>query len=345
MAWTEKEVEILKKTYGTIPSTEIHERFLLNRNPGAIRSKARRMQLRSALDGKITNPPPQYKFESTSVNPNAVSNLKDNALLEELGRRGYISIKQQLPKTDETYELDSPLEPFEVGVVSCTHLCSKYQQITFLNRFYRICEKRGIQVMVNAGDMVEGNGKLYRGQVYDIFVHGADAQVNYAEKNYPRIDGMVTYIVGGNHEDSFYKTDGTNVNLRIAEKRDDILYLGTYGAYLTIGDIKIYIMHGSGGVAYARSYRLQKIIEQMAPQLKPHILLAGHWHVANHLPMYRNVEGFQLGCFQAQTPYMKRKGIYPTLAGLIIKIYPDEDGLQGVDTHWRYYYEPIEHDY
>lgn len=199
--------------------------------------------------------------------------------------------------------------------------------------------------MFNCGDMMEGNGKVYRGQMYDMFVHGADALANYTVKNYPQVGEMETYMIGGNHEESFYKTDGTDVNLRIGEKREDIHYLGLYGAYLMFGNIKIYMMHGDGGVAYARSYKLQKIIEQMAPQLKPHIVFAGHWHVANHLPMYRNVEGFQLGCFQAQTPYMKRKGIYPTLAGLIVKIYPDEGGLQGVDTHWRYYYEPIDHDY
>ena len=156
---------------------------------------------------------------------------------------------------------------------------------------------------------------------------------------------MITYLIGGNHDESFYKAEGTDVLHRLSEKRNDIMYLGLYGAYLKLGHIKIYMMHGAGGVAYARSYKLQKIIEQMAPQLKPHLLFVGHWHVANHLPMYRNVEGFQLGCFQSQTPYLKRKGVYPTLAGLIVKIYPDERGLSAIDTHWEYYHRPIEHDY
>ena len=105
------------------------------------------------------------------------------------------------------------------------------------------------------------------------------------------------------------------------------------------------MMHPSGGVAYARSYKVQKIVEQFSPQNKPHILFCGHYHITNHLPMYRNVEAFNVGAFEAQTPYLKRKGLYPSVSGLILKIYPDEKGLSGISTTWKYYYEPLEEDY
>ena len=199
--------------------------------------------------------------------------------------------------------------------------------------------------MICCGDVVEGNGKVYRGQLYDMFVHGATAHRDYAVQTYPKRKGMTTYIIGGNHDESFYRSEGYEIVKHVAEKREDLEYLGMYGAHLNVGNIKIYMMHGAAGVAYARSYKLQKIIEQMAPQKKPHLLFSGHWHVATHLPMYRNVEGFSLGCFQSQTGYLRRKGLYPTNSGLVVKIYPDENGLKGIDTHWEYFHVPVEEDY
>ena len=156
---------------------------------------------------------------------------------------------------------------------------------------------------------------------------------------------MVTYLVGGNHDESFYKTDGTDVSLRIDEKRDDILYLGLYGAYLKFGDIRIYMMHGDGGVAYARSYKMQKIIEQLAPENKPHILLLGHYHQPCYMEGYRNVEGFQLKCFQSQTPYLKGKGYFPVIGGTILTIHQSEKGLESIDIYNKVYYVPIKDDY
>jgi predicted phosphodiesterase len=291
--WTAKETQIILDYFGKVPATEISAKHLPNRTTGAIRGKAHRLGLKSNLTTQPTETLQQNGSFSTS----------DDELLEELGRRGYSSVKREIPKVDEKYELPALLEPIEIGIVSDIQIGNKHQQLTHLNRFYDFCYDRGIQTMLNCGDVVDGNGKVYRGQVYDLFLHGADAQENYTVDAYPKRKGMITYMIGGNHDESFYKSDGNEILRHIADRRDDLLYLGMYGAHLTLGNIKIYMMHSAGGVAYARSYKLQKIIEQMAPQKKPHILFAGHWHVANHLPMYRNVEGFSLGCFQAQTSY------------------------------------------
>ena len=86
-------------------------------------------------------------------------------------------------------------------------------------------------------------------------------------------------------------------------------------------------MHPDGGVAYARSYRQQKIIEQLAPEKKPHILLIGHYHIENILPQYRNVYSILLPCFQAQTPYLRRKGLNPEVGAVIMEITPDSKGI------------------
>jgi hypothetical protein len=82
---------------------------------------------------------------------------------------------------------------------------------------------------------------------------------------------------------------------------------------------------------------MQKIIEQFAPEKKPHVLLLGHYHVPCHLPGYRNVEGLQLPCFQSQTPYMKGKGLYPFVGGEIIEFTRNKKGL----TSFKYEIVPF----
>jgi DNA repair exonuclease SbcCD nuclease subunit len=270
--------------------------------------------------------------------------IKLNELLEEVQKRGFISTRKELV-IDRTYKFPKPKRPFKIGIVSDTHLGSTCQQITFLHEAYRIMKERGIKKVLHAGDLIEGNGKLFRGQVYEMFLHGADSMINYAIKNYPQEKGITTYIIGGSHDYSFYKEDGLDVLQRVSEARPDIKYLGMYGAYLQIGKILIYLMHGSGGVAYARSYRMQKIIEQFPPEKKPHILLLGHYHVQCHIPTYRNVAGFMLPCFQTQTNYLMAKGLFPEIGFVILTITPDDKGIFSYKTEWHPFYIPITRDY
>ena len=270
--------------------------------------------------------------------------IKLNKLLEEMSKRGFISTHREL-LIDKTYKFARRLKPFKIGIVSDTHLGSNCQQITLLHEAYKIMKAEGVKKVFHAGDMIEGNGKLFRGQVYEMFLHGADAMADYTIKNYPKINGMTTYVIGGSHDYSFYKESGMDVLQKISERRPDIDYLGMFGAYLQIGKILIYVMHGSGGVAYARSYKMQKIIEQFPPEKKPHILLLGHYHVECHLPTYRNVAGFQLPCFQTQTNYLMAKGLFPEIGFLILKIFPSVKGIFKYETEWYPFYVPVKNDY
>jgi len=273
-----------------------------------------------------------------------VEQLKLNILLEELSRRGFISTREEL-MIDKTHNFGRRLKPFKIGIVSDTHIGSNCQQITLLHEAYNIMNKQGVKKVFHAGDMIEGNGKLFRGQIYEMFLHGADSMINYTIRNYPKIKGMTTYVIGGSHDYSFYRDEGTDVLDAISKQRDDLKYIGMFGAFVKFGKISIYVMHGSGGVAYARSYKMQKIIEQIPPEKKPHILLLGHYHVQCHLPTYRNVAGFQLPCFQTQTNYLMAKGLFPEVGFLILRITPSVKGIFKYDTEWYPFYVPVKNDY
>lgn len=276
--------------------------------------------------------------------------IEEAEALKKLQREGYTVTKEQR-RTDIERNVD--LSPFrgdwyKVGLVSDMHLGSKYQQITHLHATYDHFQEEDVDVVLNAGDITDGQ-KVYRGQEMELFKHGADAQMEYAIEMYPQRDGITTYFVDGNHDNKHYKTAGIEVGKWISKERDDMKHLGVHGANVNVHGLEFYLMHGSGGVAYARSYKMQKIIEQIAPGDKPHFLILGHYHVQNILTRYRNVVGIQMPCFQAQTPYLKKKGKNPEVGAYILHFKIDEDaeprGVGALKFEPIQFYRTLEEDY
>lgn len=273
-----------------------------------------------------------------TVNP--IAAIDDKDLAAELSRRGY-ALEIARVKEDQRHPVNIARfgsDPIKVGGISCTHFGSRYQQLTAVREFYRLCADREIPLVLHGGDAVDGNGNVYKGQIYEMFCVGFDAQRDYMVENYPREEGVETMMIAGNHDHSYIKDGGADILEAVAREREDITYLGVYGAYLDLGPLSIYLMHSDAGGAYARSYKPQKIIEGFSPEGKPHIVAIGHWHTALYIPAYRNVEGFTLPAFQSQTPYLKRKGIFPNVAAWIWEIYPDKKGLASIKAeclHWH----------
>ena len=240
-------------------------------------------------------------------------------------------------------------ESGKIGVISCTHFGSKYQQLSYLFEFYEECYKEGVSHVLNCGDVTEGNGYVYRGQRFEMFLQGFSEQRDYAVENYPKQDGIETWMVAGNHDDSFAASAGIEIVREIADKREDIEYLGRYSAIVQLqdGNTSTLIHHGEGGGAYAISYKMQKYIENIAPDEKPQLFFLGHFHRIHQL-FLRNIHGFGIGCFQSQTPYLKRKKLDPAIGGYIIEYDVNEkDGwtLKKVKVSIVPFYKPIKNDY
>ena len=78
---------------------------------------------------------------------------------------------------------------------------------------------------------------------------------------------------------------------------------------------------------------------------KPNILAVGHYHKAEYF-MYRNVHCFQTGAFQAQTPFMRGKGIAAAMGGWIVEAYVDKQGyITNLRSEWIPYYVAIKDDF
>lgn len=283
-----------------------------------------------------------------SANPFAppAVQLNDRDLIVQLEQRGFVVTRDAATERRVTLSSAS-YGRVRFGVVSDTHLGHRKQQLTYLEQFCREAESFGVDFMLHAGDVVDGQN-MHRDQQFELFKHGVEAQGLYAKEKLPTVTvkrkKVPWYIIGGNHDGSGWNDVGANV-LRYLGERGDVTILGAPAATFYYGPLRIYMLHPDGGPSYARSYRLQKIVEQLAPDDKPHILLAGHWHVTAHVPGYRNVEAFALPCFQAQTAYLKRKGLAPVIGGVLLEAEYDENGLQSLTTNWRLYRSPIDSDY
>jgi len=97
--------------------------------------------------------------------------------------------------------------------------------------------------------------------------------------------------------------------------------------------------------SYALSYKLQKMVEAMSGGEKPNILACGHYHKSEYF-FYRNVHIFQTSSFQAQTPWMKGKGIATSIGGWIVEINADNEGtITRIKQEYIPFYKAIKDDY
>ena len=202
---------------------------------------------------------------------------------------------------------------------------SKFTQLTHLHHFYDICQSEGISVVYNPGDIDEGED-MRQGHKYECYNQGADDHVAEIVKNFPARPGIKTYFITGNHDHSLIKRAGYDIGHAIAQRRDDMVYLGQSFATINLTpECILELRHPIDGTAYAISYKTQKMIDAIHGGEKPNILAIGHYHKAEYI-FYRNVHAFQTGCFQAQTNWMRGKQIAAHVGGWIVEIHVTEEG-------------------
>jgi predicted phosphodiesterase len=229
------------------------------------------------------------------------------------------------------------------GVVGDTHIGSLYEHEDVLHLAYKIFREEGIKTVYHTGDICEGEN-MFPGQDYEIYAHGADAQVKACEQRYPRFKEINTYFITGSHDLSFYKRAGIDIGERITERRPDLIYLGREQSDVIIktkhGEIVLRLVHPGKGTAYALSYHPQKYIESLSGGQKPNILLIGHYHKAEYLPCYRNIFTLQTGSIQGQSPFMKRQNLAAHVGFWTVEFrVADDNGIMRFKPEFFAHYE------
>ena len=221
----------------------------------------------------------------------------------------------------------------EFAVSSDQHLCSKYERLDCLNEFYDTVQARGMNLVLNAGNYIDGEARF---NMHDLNVHGCDNQLRYLAEHYPQREGVDTWAISGeDHEGWYARREGIDVG-RYAENvmrqsgREDWYNLGFMECFLPLISAasgkksQLCVMHPGGGSAYALSYAPQKIVEGFDGGAKPAVLVIGHYHKASY-QMTRNVHVLQAGCFQDQSLFMRQKKLAAHLGGWFVRLHVDPD--------------------
>lgn len=223
---------------------------------------------------------------------------------------------------------------YRFGVVSDTHLCSKYYRADVLKTLYDWFTEQGITQVFHAGNWIDGEARFNK---HDLVVHGMDAQCRYMAEHYPQRPGITTYAVAGDdHEGWYNQREGVDIGRYLAQKmidsgRTDWVDLGYMEAFVTLRHAKtsktsqMLVMHPGGGSAYAVSYQPQKIVESLAGGEKPAVLLVGHYHKLEFVNV-RNTWVLQCGTTKDQDPFMRKKRIEAHVGGSILDLWQDEHG-------------------
>ena len=235
-------------------------------------------------------------------------------LVQELINQGYLYdivdgqiIKMNQPKkSDDIYQVKSNLEHLRLLLLSDTHLCSKYDRLDILRYLYDKAVDTGTNYCLHCGDFTDGRSNRPE-HVYELKELSYEGQVQYCVENYPRVDEMPTFVISGNHDDWWYKSNGSEIVKSISMQRPDLHYLGADAADLKIGKLRIHMFHGKGAQAYAKSYKAQKYLDAMSVDSRPHILQLGHIHQAFYMKQDKT-HCFQTSCLQDLTPFERSMG-------------------------------------
>lgn len=205
------------------------------------------------------------------------------------------------------------------GLVSDTHLGSKFERLDALEVMYDRFQQAGVKTVFHVGDLTDGS-HVYRGQEFEQNILGQQAQIDYAIKNYPKRDGIQTIAISGNHDLKMYEGSGADPLVPIARARKDITYIGQYSARVKMADkVTMDMLHPMGSQAYAVSYKAQRAINALAPEDLPNILTYGHYHNSLYLN-YRGIHFLQTPCFKDPSlQFEKRLGLTSNIGGWIVE--------------------------
>lgn len=256
---------------------------------------------------------------------------------------------------DLSYDIISNDENIKCMLISDTRFGSIYQQTSILNDMYLKAKTMGVKYVFLTGDVVEG---IYRGSksIYNSTLHkdGYEDQADYVASCFPRVEGITTYFVTGEHDLSFLKTkEKVDIGKLIASKRDDMIYLGPRRKKVTFisdkgnGSVSIYLQHSSGNVPYTISYKPQQKIAALRNEDKTDILVTSHFAACDSF-LRRGVRSYQVPTVVSTTDEMKDANtpVYNTVGSWIITLKKDKKGnLRNTSQMYIPYYQTIKDDY
>ena len=134
---------------------------------------------------------------------------------------------------------------FRTVVISDLHFGSEKQRLDALYEIYNYCITNNIHIILNAGDLIDGNFG-YTGKIYE----DVRKQIDFMIKKYPTDKNILNFILLGNHDLSSLRTLGVDLNDFLNNKRPDLISIGYSRGAINIKNEQIILKHFIPGVKY-----------------------------------------------------------------------------------------------
>lgn len=206
-------------------------------------------------------------------------------------------------------------------LLSDTHYWNKMCANDEIGEFMDKAKDEWVECFMHAWDFVDWDN-VYTGHVYELDKLWFDEQLKNVIENYPDT-WLPTYAISGNHDESFLKKSWGDILKAISLVRKDIINLWFYDARIKLNWVDVNLHHGGWSMSYAKSYKIQKLLENIDPNNQPNVFAAGHRHAAVYL-FYRKIHSFLPGAFLKENLLAKRFNLDNTIWGWVVEIEIDE---------------------
>ncbi|MBW3021601.1 metallophosphoesterase, partial [Candidatus Woesearchaeota archaeon] len=138
-----------------------------------------------------------------------ISELKDEGV-SVVDRNGTYFIQKFAQVSASTYKAATLDDVVKIAIVSDTHGSSEATRYDLLEKFYQKCKEEGVTEVYHCGDITDGIG-VYKGQENQLEEWGVDKQAAAVIAKYPKIKGITTYFITGNHDLKALNQTGVDV--------------------------------------------------------------------------------------------------------------------------------------
>lgn len=238
----------------------------------------------------------------------------------------YFRLERKIPNKQNNYDHKQESRSFKIALVSDTHLGSKYQQLQSLQHFYEYAHNEGVTEFYHAGDISDGYYPHRPGNVYEVFKHGFQQQLDYVSEVYPEIEGCTTYFITGNHDATHHYNGGANFGAMLELKRPDLVYLGHNFAKVWLSDkVDLNLVHPTDGTSYAVSTKAQQRIDKASGMQECKLMVVGHYHKMDMIH-HKKTWAITMPSFFGQSSFMEGKNLESIIGGIIMEVKLDHNG-------------------
>ena len=203
----------------------------------------------------------------------------------------------------------------------------------------------GYNNVILCGNISAGLYSLTNPYAETNFADDTYSQIDYIISHYPQVEGMKTYFITGKTDNKHLKQEKVDIGKRIAEKRDDMIYLGNSSCEIKIDNTTMHVMARKLGKTYTVSYRPQQQIDSYRSEDKPDILLYGGLLQMEKFT-YRNVQSISVPSVVATTKEMSDKRYSNTVGAWYVTVTTNSKGqLESVRALSSPYYITAKDDY